>query len=118
VTDAKWQRTTFDYDASDRKTRMTYHGEIQFQSWTFDNAGNLASRVTIGPTPTPGKTQSFTYDNRNRKTGMTWDNNAEWANFGYDYASRLTSAQNGAPVIGIISTVTRQYDAAGRLILD
>jgi YD repeat-containing protein len=43
---------------------------------------------------------------------MTWSNNLDSATFGYDGASRLTSATNPT------STVTRQYDAAGRLTLD
>jgi RHS repeat-associated protein len=112
VKDAKWQRTVFAYDASDRKTKMTYHNG-QSQSWAYDNAANLKSRTTVG-----GNRQDFAFDNRNRKVGMTWSNNAEWANFGYDYASRLTSAQNAKPVTGTISTISRQYDAAGRLTLD
>jgi YD repeat-containing protein len=109
--------TTFEYDASDQKTKMTYpNGDSQ--SWSYDNAHNLANRTTVG-----GKTQSFGFDNRNRKTTMRWDLNAnvpEWADFGYDDASRLTSAKNGTgtPGTGIISTITRSYDAAGRLKLD
>jgi RHS repeat-associated protein len=121
VTDAKWQQTTFGYDASDRKTSMTYHGGSEFQSWTYDDAGNLRSRTTVGASPTPvGKTQSFKYDNLNRKIEMRWSNTAEWAQFGYDDASRLTSAKNGTGAwnTNVISTVTRQYDAAGQLTLD
>lgn len=120
VTDAKWQVTTFEYDASDRKTKMTYHGNTQYQSWTYDAAGNLSSRTTVGTLQAPGKTQSFTYDIRNRKTEMRWSNNAEWAQFGYDDASRLLTAKNGTGAWNAnrISTVTRIYDAAGRLTRD
>ena len=69
VTDVRGKVTTFEYDASDRKTKMIYPGATTppYQQWTYDNAGNLASRRTVG-----GQTQSFTYDIRNRKTTMRW----------------------------------------------
>jgi RHS repeat-associated protein len=117
VKDARGKETTFEYDESDRKTKMIYPYPFNthYQQWTYDNAGNLSSRRTVG-----GQTQSFTYDNRNRKTEMRWDNNAEWAQFGYDDASRLTLAKNGTGAwnTNLISTVTRQYDDANRLTLD
>jgi RHS repeat-associated protein len=119
--DPKQQGTTlatyFAYNESDQMIAMYYPDPTltTLQQSSYDDAHNLASRTTVG-----GKTQSFTYDVRNRKITMRWDNNAEWANFGYDYASRLITAQNGtgAPGTGIISTVTREYDDAGRLTLD
>ena len=43
---------------------------------------------------------------------MSWSNGADSASYGYDDASRLTSASNPN------STVTRVYDAAGRLTND
>jgi RHS repeat-associated protein len=115
VTDAKWQWTMFEYDPSDRKTRMTYHGGAQSQLWTYDAAGNLTSRTTVD-----GKTQSFTYDTRNRRITMTWSNSAEWAYFGYDDASRLIRALNGTGAwnTNIISDVVRAYDDAGHLTSD
>lgn len=114
--------TTFEYDASDRKTKMIYPYpypypfNTQYQSWTYDNAGNLTSRRTVG-----GPTQNFTtYDIRNRKKIMTWSPEAEWAWFWYDDASRLTEAKNGtgAQNTHIISDFIRAYDDAGRLIQD
>ena len=107
VTDAKGHDTTFAYDESDRKITMTYHANSGSQQWTYDNAGNLKSRTTVS-----GKTQNFDYDNRNRKTGMSWSNGADSASYGYDDAGRLTSASNPN------STVTRVFDAAGRLTQD
>ena len=80
--------TTFEYNASDEKTKMTYPGG-SFQSWAYDDAHNLASRTAVH-----GEIQSFTYDIRNRKTGMTWSNNADSAMYGYDDVGRLTSAVN------------------------
>jgi RHS repeat-associated protein len=116
VKDANLRVTTFEYDAADQKTKMTYPGTTQSQSWVYDAAHNLASRITVG-----GKVQHFGYDNRNRKVAVTWGANAnvpEWLYFGYDAASRLTTAENGVGAWGqgIISIVTRSYDAAGRLL--
>ena len=111
--------TYFEYNESDERIRMWYPGRTQKQEWTYDDAHNLVSHTTVG-----GKTEQFTYDIRNRKDTMTcttatqW---VEWADYGYDEVGRLTYAQNG---IGVwnpndsISTVTRQYDDGGRLILD
>ena len=107
ITDAKGHDTLFDYDASDRKITMTYHGASGSQRWVYDDAGNLKSRTTAN-----GERQNFEYDNRNRKTGMSWSNGADSASFAYDYASRLLTAANPN------STVTRAYDAAGRLTQD
>jgi RHS repeat-associated protein len=106
VTDPNGHWVTFDYDASDQKTQMNYQNG-QSQSWAYDNAHNLKSRTTVG-----NKTQNFTYDNRNRKTGMTWTNGADSGSFTYDDAGRLLTASNPN------STVTRTYDAAGRLTVD
>ena len=53
--------------------------------------------------------QRFDYDNCNRKTDMSWDNSADSAHYTYYADSRLNMASNPN------STVTRAYDAAGRL---
>ena len=107
VTDANAHDTTFDYDASDRRITMTYHGNNGRQQWAYDDAGNLKSRTTVN-----GEIQSFTFDNRNRKIGMSWSNGVDSASYGYDGASRLTSANNPN------SSVARTYDATGRLTQD
>jgi RHS repeat-associated protein len=114
VTDGNGHWTQFLYDESNRRTQMDQQGGSQ-RTWTWDDAGNLASRTTVG-----GKIQTFTYDNRNRKKTMVWSNSAEWQFFAYDAASRLATAMNGTGAwnTNIISTVTRTYDAAGRLTLD
>ena len=107
VRDANGRETNFSYDASDRKIIMTYPGTNGTQQWAYDNAGNLKSRTTVS-----GKRQDFEYDELNRKIGMSWNNGADSASYGYDDAGRLTSASNPN------STVTRVYDAAGRLTND
>jgi RHS repeat-associated protein len=106
IRDAKGHDTTFEYDPSDRRKKMTYH-DNSYQSWTYDDAGNLASRRTVN-----NETQSFTYDTRNRKIGMSWSNGADSASFTYYADSKLWTATNAN------STVTRAYDAAGRLTQD
>jgi RHS repeat-associated protein len=111
--------TTFDYDASDRRTTLTYqNGETQ--SWAYDDAGNLKGRWTVA-----GSIQFFAYDNRNRKYAEEWwdrpsNSWAEWRYFALDDASRLRRVQNGTGdfFTHTISDVHRNYDHAGRLTLD
>jgi RHS repeat-associated protein len=126
VKDPKQQGTSlvtyFAYDESDQRIAMYYPDPdlTTTQQWTYDDAHNLTSHTTVG-----GKTEQFAYDIRNRKDAMTagilnpltW---IEWADYGYDAASRLTLAKNGTGVwnTNVISTVTRQYDAAGHLTSD
>jgi RHS repeat-associated protein len=124
VIDADGHITTFTaYDPAGLKTTVTYPN-YDTHLFSYDNDKNLITRQTANTT-----VQNFTYDNRNRKATMYWTNpnnvsnfTAEWSSFGYDAANRLTSAQNGSGlVIGqgtIYATITRQYDAAGRLTLD
>ena len=107
VTDGKNQTTTFEYDPSDLKTKMTYPNGTDYQSWTYDPAKNLIARRTVN-----GVSQLFSYDSRNRQFAMAWSDGADWANFAYDDASRMISAENPT------STITRTYDAAGHLTLD
>src|SRR3984893_12717623 len=107
VTDGKNQTTTFEYDPSDLKTKMTYPNGTDYQSWTYDPAKNLIARRTVNDV-----SQLFSYDSRNRQFAMAWSDGADWANFAYDDASRMISAENPT------STITRTYDAAGHLTLD
>jgi RHS repeat-associated protein len=107
VIDGKSQTSTFEYDASGQKTKMTYPNNVDYQSWTYDADKNVIARRTVNDA-----SQYFTYDNRNRPSSMSWSNTADWANFGYDAVGRMTSAENPN------STVTREYDDAGRLTHD
>lgn len=124
VIDADGHITTFTaYDPSGLKTIVTYPNN-DTHVFGYDNDKNLITRQTANRT-----IQNFSYDNRNRKQTMFWTNpnnisnfTAEWSGFVYDGASRLTYAQNGSgstPWQGTIySTITRQYDDAGRIKLD
>jgi RHS repeat-associated protein len=107
VRDGNNHETTFAYNPANLKITMTYPNSSDYQSWTYDDANNLATRRTVH-----GEIQSFSYDNRNRQTHMGWSNNVDASDFGYDDASRLTSANNG------YSAVTRIYDDAGRMTHD
>jgi RHS repeat-associated protein len=121
VKDARSNLTTFTYDPFDLKTKMLYQNG-DHQDYAYDADHNLTSRRTAA---VANVYQVFTYDSRNRKLSMGWHNSADpnsaditWDNgidkslFDYDAASRLTFANNG------FSTVTRIYDAAGRLYSD
>jgi RHS repeat-associated protein len=107
--DDNGQITTFEYDASDLRTRMVYPDQTSYQQWTYDGAKNLVTRRTVG-----GKTQNFEYDVRNRPVIMWWDgdNSWDWASYSFDVASRLTNANNEN------GSITRQYDDAGRLLTE
>jgi RHS repeat-associated protein len=109
VKDGNYHTTAFEYNGFDLKTKMTYptSGTTDFQTWKYDGNKNLTERRTIN-----GSTQLFGYDSRNRKSSMRWSNSVDSSDFGYDAAGRLILAANP------YSTVTRQYDEAGRMTLD
>jgi RHS repeat-associated protein len=107
VIDGKTQTTTFEYDPSGLKTKMTYPNSVDYQRWTYDANKNLTARRTVNSV-----SQLFSYDARNRPFSMTWSNAADWSSFDYDAAGRMTSAQNPT------STIVRSYDPVGRLALD
>jgi RHS repeat-associated protein len=117
VKDGENHQTTFEYNAADQKTRMTYP-DGSFQRLDYEDAHNMKSRTTVG-----GKVQDFAYDNRNRQWGKAWENaEDEWVILAFDGASRVRRARNGGwdangdPTI--TSDIHRDYDHAGRLILD
>lgn len=107
VEDGEHHITTFEYNASDERTRMIYPGNQQSQYWSYDAAHNLKNRTTVN-----GEIQSFAYDNRNRKIAMRWSNAVDFSDFRYDDVGRLIFAQNP------YSTIVRGYDEAGRMNLD
>jgi len=107
--------TSFTYDASDRRTHMTYPNG-QYHVWVYDPAGNLEGRHTVN-----GEVLYFGYDNRNRKYAELWGDQSEWRYFGLDAVSRVRDAINGTGDWWVgprIASVRRDYDTAGRLTLD
>lgn len=112
VTDANSHTTTFVYNGFDLKSDMTYQqvdGQTGQDSehWDYDGNKNLINHRTVN-----GSIQKFEYDARNRKTKMYWTTSVDSSTFHYDAAGHLNSAQNP------YSTITRNYDEAGRLLLD
>ena len=117
VTDGETHNTTFEYDPSGLKTKLTYH-DGSYRTWAYDDAHNLKSRTTVAR-----ETQNFGYDNRNRTILEWWDGwpaDGEWRAFGYDDANHLTLATNGTGAYwnNFIADVRRSYDDAGRLTMD
>jgi RHS repeat-associated protein len=107
--DPKQQLTSFEYNERDLVKSKTYPDRTTVVSgWKYDDNGNLVERPSIGS----GPKQLFSYDSRNRMETMRWSNAIDYADFQYDSAGRLTGASNP------YSTITRDYDVAGRLILD
>ncbi len=120
VIDGESHGTTFEYDPSGLKTKMTYQ-DGSYRTWAYDDAHNLKSRTTLATGAT--ETQNFGYDNRNRKILEWWDGwptDGEWRAFGYDDANHLTLATNGLGTYwsNFIADVRRSYDDAGRLTQD
>ena len=116
--DGNSHKTTFEYDKRfDLQSKMTYD-DGSYQTWSYDDNGNLSTHVTVTPASgNPlGKTQVYGYDERNRKTSMGW-NNFVWANgqpyennFSYDPAGKLKTASNS------VSSIARDYyPTTGRL---
>src|SRR5206468_4712427 len=113
IRDPRGMNTTFMYDASDLKTRMTYNGGTQFRTWAYDDALNLKSRNT-----TAGRTQFFGYDRRNRKYAAWWNgypSDAEWNFFGYSGTNLVRRALNGTGAwnTNYIADVHRNYSPPG-----
>ncbi|HMJ07343.1 MAG TPA: hypothetical protein VK474_13880, partial [Chthoniobacterales bacterium] len=107
VQDPEQRMTKFEYDERDLQSKLIYPNNAAITGWKYDENGNLTTRPTVGD-----RKQLFTYDTRNRPLTMRWDNAIDFSDFAYDAAGRLISANNP------FSTITRQYDIAGRLILD
>jgi RHS repeat-associated protein len=108
VQDDNAQISTFEYDASDLRTRMVYPDQTTYQQWSYDTCRNLTSRRIPG-----GNVQRFSFDARNRITDMSWDDQIaipESSHFVYDAANNLTVANNRS------ADISRQYDDAGRLL--
>ena len=120
VKDAENRYTYFTYDASDRKTMMTYppiNNHSDTQQWAYDDAGNLELRTTVN-----NDQEAFFYDIRNFLYATWWNNDwnngkVDWHFFDHDATGRLTEAENGTNGwnTNIISDVHRSYDAAGHL---
>lgn len=103
LTDARANTHAFAYDGAGRRTLMTYPGG-SVEQWTYDLAGNVATYTTRA-----GQILSCAYDTRNRETVADWSDTTPDVVRSYDPVGRLTGVANAN------STVTFDYDLAGRL---
>ncbi len=119
-TDANGNRSEWRYDGHDRHSRWVFPSkttsgtvnEGDYESYTYDNAGNrLSARKR------DGQTLSFQYDGLNRVTSKTVPGSASGAAgysvyYGYDFQNLQLFARFGSTSgVGI----TNGYDALGRL---
>ncbi len=96
---------TYDYDALDRVTKVSYPDGHTVSS-SYDLDGNL---IEVRDSAAAAGTRTLTYDKLNRLTAQAGPGSA-YVNYGYDPTSNLTSVQdsNGTTEYG--------YDAANRNI--
>jgi RHS repeat-associated protein len=105
---------TYLYDASNRRTKMTYPDTTKHEDTVYDNVGNAKTYTNRA-----GSIQTFTYDNRNRQIYFTWNNTpATTQSTGYDDASRVSQTVNSMTPSGFpsaTSTINYTYSNDNRL---
>ncbi|MBS0555484.1 MAG: RHS repeat protein, partial [Proteobacteria bacterium] len=114
LTDAKGNRTTFEYDGHDRRVKLRYphpttvntSSTTDYEQFTYDAAGNLTSHRKRS-----GDTITLAYDNLNRLTSRSYPSVADNVAFAYDLLGRRTQAS----FADASHTVAYVWDAAGRL---
>lgn len=125
--------TTHEYDGFDRLKKTRFPNPTQgsgtssatdYEQLGYDAASNVTSLRLRDATSI-----AFTYDNLDRPTFKNLPGSEPDVTYGYDNLSRLTSATQTGHALsftydalsrqltetGPLATVTRQYDAAGRL---
>ena len=132
LTDAKSNRTTYEYDGHDRRVKLRYphpstantSSSTDYEQYTFDAAGNLVThrkrngdtvtlaydnlnRLTTRSYPTTADDVAFAYDLLGRRTQAKYANNSHTVSYVWDAAGRMTSTQSGTKVLSY------QYDPAG-----
>lgn len=101
TTDANGNITSFEYDPLRRLKKIIYPDASQ-QTFSCDNAGNLASVITR-----KGQTIRYGYDLLNRLVSKTYPDNSQ-TTYSYDAVNLKTSSN-------VNRTITYQYDALNRL---
>ena len=113
LTDAKGNRTTYEYDGHDRRVKLRYphpstagtSSTTDYEQFTYDAAGNLTSHSKRS-----GDTVTFAYDNLHRLTSRSYPTAADNVAFAYDLLGRRTQAKYADNS----HTVAYVWDAAGR----
>lgn len=103
--DGKNQTATYTYDNNDRVTQIRYAATCvpaTCVAYTYDNAGNLTTRVDAAGTTT------YTWDTQNRPSGKTIG--------GVTTSVTYDGAANIVTYVDPLGTVTYRYDGANRLI--
>uniref|UniRef100_UPI000AC19CAF RHS repeat-associated core domain-containing protein n=1 Tax=Thauera butanivorans TaxID=86174 RepID=UPI000AC19CAF len=132
LTDAKNNRTTYEYDGHDRRVKLRYphpstvntSSTSDYEQFTYDAVGNVTKhrkrsgqnvtlaydnlhRLISRTYPTAADNVAFAYDLLGRRTQTKFANNSHTVDYVWDAAGRLTSTTAGA------KTLAYQYDPAG-----
>lgn len=85
IRDGRGLRTIYAYDRADRIKTIQYSDTTPEVAFTYDNAGNVLTRVDASGTTT------FAYDAQNRLTARTATSGGGTLSYGYDKAGNLIS---------------------------
>ncbi|WP_418646900.1 RHS repeat-associated core domain-containing protein [Thauera butanivorans] len=132
LTDAKNNRTTYEYDGHDRRVKLRYphpttvgtSSTSDYEQFTYDAVGNVTKhrkrsgqnvtlaydnlhRLISRTYPTAADNVAFSYDLLGRRTQAKYANNSHTVDYVWDAAGRLTSTTAGT------KTLAYQYDPAG-----
>ncbi|HAY08798.1 MAG TPA: Rhs family protein, partial [Thauera sp.] len=114
LTDAKGNRTTYEYDGHDRRVKLRYphpttvgtSSTTDYEQYGYNAVGSLISHRKRS-----GETVTFAYDNLHRLTSRSYPTAADNVAFAYDLLGRRTQARYADNS----HTVAYVWDAAGRL---
>ena len=112
LTDAKNNRTTYQYDGHDRRIKLRYphpstvntSSTTDYEQMTLDANGNITSLRKRN-----GQSITMAYDNLNRLLSRTYPTTADNITYTYDLLGRTTAANKTGYAISYL------YDNAGRL---
>lgn len=112
LTDAKGNRTTYEYDGHDRRVKLRYphpttagtSSTTDYEQMTLDANGNITSLRKRN-----GQSITMAYDNLNRLLSRTYPVTADNITYTYDLLGRTTATNKTGYTISYV------YDNAGRL---
>lgn len=135
LTDAKGNRTTYEYDGHDRRVKLRYphpttvgtSSTTDYEQFGYNAVGSLIShrkrsgetitlaydnlhRLTSRSYPTAADNVAFAYELLGRRTQARYADNSHTVAYVWDAAGRLTSTAAGG------KTLAYQYDAAANAI--
>lgn len=114
VTDGRNTTTTYHYDSGDRITEIDYSDGTPGVTYSYNDAGQVHTRVDASGTTTYG------YDPLGRLTSRSNTANSGGVSYSYDKAGNLATATNAAGTTSYSydsrELVTSMTDPAGRVI--